>query len=243
MKLSDLIFKEKSNLAAMEFLFPTYPPGNCINPRNSSALWDGRQINWFQTSGNKQHRDFMMPSEVIFTNVTWWELENKAIITVTVSGKETLSCADNAASSALCERQPPRRSWSWWQGRRAAGTSRDVACRSPSPRIPPTSRLATVVRTHHGWHCRFTIFGTTSREFPYQEPLNQKRNHHWVPGSPQGKIKLVLLLTHKYFRARFQPQTQRTCVLQVCTLNAALSWCALKYIYMNVDTCREIVAS
>ena len=145
MKLSDLIFKEKSNLAAMEFLFPTYPPGNCINPRISSALWDGRQINRFQTSGNKQHRDFMMPSEVIFKNVTWWELENKAIIIVTVSGKETLNCADNAASSTLWERQPPRGSWSWLQGwgRRAVRTLGDVACGSIFPRILPTSRLVT----------------------------------------------------------------------------------------------------
>ena len=162
MKLSDLIFKEKSNPAAMEFLFPTYPAGNCISPRNSSALWDGRQINRFQTSGNKQHRDFMMPSEVIFKNVTWWDLENKAIITVTVSGKETLNCANNSASSASWERQPAQGSWSWLRawGRCAVGTSCDVACGSVSPRILPTSRLWTMhlhswwmtLSIHHIWY-------------------------------------------------------------------------------------------
>lgn len=146
MKLSDLIFKEKSNPAAMEFLFPTYPAGNCINPRNRSALWDGRQINRFQTSGNKQHRDFMMPSEVIFKNVTWWDLENKAIITVTVSGKETLNRADNAASSASWERQQhrgPDPGYGPWGGVL-------WACGSVSPRILPTSRLWTM-HLHSWW--------------------------------------------------------------------------------------------
>lgn len=81
-------------------------------------------------------------------------------------------------------------------------------------------------RPPHDWQQWFALIVDDIVDSPYSVPPAgsfQKRNHHWVPGSPQGKIKLVLLLTHKYFRARFQPQTQRTCVLQVCTLNAALS--------------------
>lgn len=129
------------------------------------------------------------------------KLENKAIITVTVSGKETLSCADNAASSALCERQPPQGPGPVVTGSVPADQPWCGCEGSPLPRIPPTSRLATVVRTHRGRHCRFTIFGTTS-EVSYQEPLNQKRNHHWVPEVLRA-IKLVLLLTHKYLGHAF----------------------------------------